>query len=142
MRCYRIGCEPFWCPAAAGGVDPIKERGRQAREAARPETTLARIAEDTFEARKAELKADGKAGRWFSQLALHVLPKLARIPVQKLTQRDVRDALGPVWHAKPETARKALTRLKLCLDHGARWTPSARTPSPPQAATRDFGNSG
>jgi hypothetical protein len=43
--------------------------------------TLAAVAEEAFEARKAQLKGDGKAGRWFSPLELHVLPKLGRVPV-------------------------------------------------------------
>lgn len=65
-----------WRAVAADGRDPIKERERQARDAMRADTTLRKIAEEAFEARKAELKADGKASRWFTPLELHVLPKL------------------------------------------------------------------
>ncbi len=63
------------------GLDPIKERDRQRREAARNIHMLSDIALDAFESRKAELKGDGTAGRWYSPLELHVLPKLGRVPV-------------------------------------------------------------
>lgn len=63
------------------GLDPIKERQRERREAARNLHLLQDIAADAFEARKAELKGNGKAGRWFSPLALHFLPKLGQVPV-------------------------------------------------------------
>jgi integrase len=108
-----------WRMLAATGVDPIKERERRARELARADTTLHRIAAEAFETRKAELKADGKAGRWFSPLELHVLPKLGKVPVGDIDQRDIRDVLGPLWHKKAETARKALNRLGIVLRHAA-----------------------
>lgn len=51
------------------GMDPSKERARQRPQAARNIHMLKDVAEDAFEARKAELKGDGKAGRWVSPLA-------------------------------------------------------------------------
>ena len=108
-----------WRKLAASGIDPIKERQREARELARADNTLRKIAAEAFEARKAELKGDGKAGRWFSPLELHVLPKLGRVPVEEIDQRDIRDALTPIWHTKAETARKALNRLGIVLRHAA-----------------------
>lgn len=99
--------------------DPIKERQRLKREAARKLHLLADVARDAFESRKAELKGDGLAGRWFSPLELHVLPKLGRMPVGEITQTDIRDTLAPLWHTKAETARKAINRLSICLEHAA-----------------------
>ena len=104
---------------AANAVDPIKERGRRNRELARADNTLRKIAEEAFEARKAELKGVGKAGRWFSALELHVLPKLGKVPVEEIDQRDIRDVLAPLWHTKAVTAQKALNRLSICLKHAA-----------------------
>lgn len=108
-----------WRALARQGTDPIKERERRRRQAAKEDHTLAQIAQDTFEARKAELKRDGKAGRWFSPLELHVLPKIGKVPVEELDQRDIRDTLAPIWHTKPDPARKAMNRLGLCLKHAA-----------------------
>lgn len=107
-----------WRSVVRAGVDPIKERERRAREADRDSNTLAQVAADAFEARKAELKGDGKAGRWFSPLELHVLPKLGRTPIEEIGQQDVRNVLQPIWHEKAETARKAINRLKIVFQHG------------------------
>lgn len=83
-----------WRAVAASGRDPIKEREREARELARTDNTLEVVALEAFEARNAELKGDGKAGRWFSPLELHVLPKLGKVPVQDIDQRNIRDVQG------------------------------------------------
>jgi integrase len=101
------------------GVDPIRERQRARQEASRNLHTLRDIALDAFESRKAELKGDGKAGRWLSPLEHHVLPKLGGVPVAEITQIDIRDVLRPIWHDKADTARKALNRLTICLRHAA-----------------------
>jgi integrase len=108
-----------WRAVVRGGKDPIKERERERREAARNIHLLKDIADDAFEARKAELKGDGKAGRWFTPLELHILPKLGKVPVGDIDQKDIRDTLAPIWHTKAETARKALNRLAICMRHAA-----------------------
>ncbi len=108
-----------WRAIAANGLDPIKEREKQAREAARADNSLAKIAAEAFEARKPELKGDGKAGRWFSPLELHVLPKLGKVPVEEIDARDIRDVLAPIWHERSDAARKALYRLGIILKYAA-----------------------
>lgn len=108
-----------WRGSVRSNLDPIKERERQRREAARNIHFLKDIALDAFESRKAELKGDGVAGRWFSPLELHVLPKLGKVPVADIDQKDIRDALAPIWHTKADTARKAMNRLSICLKHAA-----------------------
>ena len=104
---------------AKRGVDPIARREAEKREAERNLHLLGDVARDAFEARKAELKGDGKAGRWFSPLELHILPKLGKVPVSEVDQISVRDALAPIWHTKAETARKAANRLNIVLKHAA-----------------------
>lgn len=104
---------------AQGGRDPIKAREKAEREAQRNLHILSDIALDAFEARKADLKDDGKAGRWFSPLELHVLPRIGKMPVAEIDQIDIRDTLSPIWHEKADTARKAMNRLSLCLKHAA-----------------------
>jgi len=108
-----------WRAVAANGFDPIKTREREAREAARADISLAVITSAAFEARKAELRGDGQAGRWLSPLENHILPKLGKVPVTDLDQRDIRDALSPIWHTKADVARKALNRLGIVLRHAA-----------------------
>lgn len=103
----------------ARGIDPIRHRDQLRREVSRGQNLLHDIAKDAFESHKANLKGDGKAGRWFSPLELHILPKLGAVPIEDITQRDVRDALTPIWHSKAATAKKAADRLKIVLDHAA-----------------------
>lgn len=104
---------------AAKDIDPIKQREHERREAARNLHMLADVSLDAFESRKAELKGDGKAGRWFSPLELHVLPKLGRVPIADIDQRDIRDVLAPIWHSKAATAKKAADRLNVVMNHAA-----------------------
>lgn len=108
-----------WRALAAQEVDPIKQREKERREALRNLHLLNDIADDAFNSRKAELKGDGEAGRWFSPLKLYVLPKLGKVPVAEIDQVDIRDTLAPIWHSKADTAKKALNRLGICLTHAA-----------------------
>lgn len=109
----------YWSGFVREGKDPIKERQRQRREAERNMHLLKDIAADAFESRKADLKGDGEAGRWFSPLKIHILPKLGEVPVADIDQIDIRNTLKPIWHLKADTARKALNRLAICLKHAA-----------------------
>ena len=104
---------------AKRGIDPITQREVELRDAVRNLHILSDVARDCFEARKAELKGDGKAGRWFSPLEIHILPKLGKVPVAELDQIAVRDVLAPIWHSKAVTARKAANRLSIVLKYAA-----------------------
>lgn len=108
-----------WRNVASSGKDPIKERTAATRAKARADSSLSMIAKEAFEARKAELKGDGVAGRWFSPLELHVLPKLGKMPIEEVDQRDIKDVLAPIWHTKADTARKALNRIGIVFRHAA-----------------------
>ena len=108
-----------WRNVAAAARDPVKEREAEQRATRREDISLAVLTADAFEARKAELKGDGTAGRWLSPLTLQVLPKLGKVPVTDLDQRDIRDTLAPIWHTKADTARKALNRLSIVMRHAA-----------------------
>ena len=99
------------------GVDPIFERHKAKYGVKR--LTLAEAITGCFEARKAELKRDGDAGRWLSPLTGHIIPKLGEYPVEEITQHALMETLGPIWHDKPEVARKCLNRVSLTLKHAA-----------------------
>ena len=60
--------------SARFGVDPIEERRKKRERLHR--ITVAEAVQGCFEARQAELKGDGIAGRWMSPLSLHVLLKI------------------------------------------------------------------
>ena len=97
-----------WRAVVREGKDPVKERERQRREAERSLHCLLDVAHDAFETIKPELKDDGKAGRWFTPLELHVLPNLGKVPIAEIDQIDIRDTLKPIWNSKASTAKKAL----------------------------------
>lgn len=100
-------------------IDPIKDRERERREAARKLHVFREVAESAFESRKAALKNDGISGRWFSPLEIHVMPKLGKVPIADIDQIDIRDNLAPIWHKKAETAQKALARINIVMKHAA-----------------------
>lgn len=100
-----------------GGVDPIEERAKQRKKTKR--LTVAEAVDGCFVARQAELKGDGKAGRWMSPLQLHIIPKIGGLAVEDLDQHGIKRALDPIWHTKADTARKALNRINLTLKHAA-----------------------
>ena len=77
------------------------------------------IASLAFEAKKAELKGDGKNGSWFSPLELHVLPKIGKMQIEQVDQHDIKTCISPIWHSKGETAKKALHRLNIVIKHAA-----------------------
>lgn len=101
------------------GRDPIVEREKARLQTARNLSVLSDIAVDAFETRKAELKDDGRAGRWFSALELHVLPRLGHLPISEISQIEIKDALAPIWHTKAHTAKKAINRLAIVMRHAA-----------------------
>ena len=101
------------------GRDPMIEREERKREASRLRPTLANIARLAFEAKQAKLKGGGKAGRWFSPLEIHVLPKLGHLTVDRITVSDIEDTFKPIWRNKPPTARKAMQRLDYVIKYAS-----------------------
>jgi len=93
-------------------TDPIKQRRLQRQQASSREGRLEQLAWMAYEAHKESLKHNGSDGKWFSPLRLHVLPKLGKMPIVKIDQDDIAHALAPIWHEKPVTARKAVSRLR------------------------------
>ncbi|MEO0359516.1 MAG: integrase arm-type DNA-binding domain-containing protein [Pseudomonadota bacterium] len=104
---------------AAEGFDPVEERKTRRKAEAKKRLTFEEVFRAAFEARKAELKNDGAAGRWDSPLRVHVLPSIGGEPIEALDQTQIEAVLAPIWHEKPEAARKALNRIRIVLRHGA-----------------------
>lgn len=99
------------------GLDPIAEREKAKHKPHR--LTVKEAIEGCFEARKAELKGDGQAGRWMSPLKTHVIPKIGKVPIEDVDQHTLKRVLDPTWHEKTEAAAKALQRMNLTLKHAA-----------------------
>ena len=108
-----------WAGVLAQGLDPIRERQRRVaaerEDIHQKEPTFAEIAEITFEGLRATLREDGKRGRWWSPLRLHVIPRLGDLPISEIHQRDIYEALLPIWRSKHPTATKAIERTRIVL---------------------------
>lgn len=113
-----------WAAELSAGRDPIDvRRGQQdAAVAARDRTdpTFSEMVDLVFDARRATLRGDGQRGRWRSPLDLYALPAFGRKRASQLTQRDVVDALKPIWHTKHPTATKAIQRIAIVLKSSKR----------------------
>lgn len=99
------------------GTDPISDRQKAKRTIRK--LTLREAIDGCFEAKKAELKRDGDAGRWMSPLTVHIIPKLGAVAVEDIDQHQLLDVLRPIWHEKSEAAKKALNRVNMTLKHAA-----------------------
>lgn len=99
------------------GVDPIAKGWTERRRLER--LTVEEAVEQCFAARQAELKNDGQAGRWLSPLSVHVIPKIGKTAIEDVDQHVLKKTLEPIWHEKPDTARKAMNRMNLTLKHAA-----------------------
>jgi integrase len=104
-----------WEAVRAEGRDPIEARNADLRAARAHRMTVAEAVAGAFEARRPELRDEGRAGRWLSPVNRHVLPKLGKRPLDDLTATEVADVLRPVWRKHPEASRKALGRLGVAL---------------------------
>lgn len=104
-----------WALVLSQGKDPISERNKQKAavqaEMERRDPPLEELAHEVFETYKLSLRKEGASARWMSPLKKHVFPKIGRKPISTITQRDVQDALKPIWHSMPTTAEKAIQRL-------------------------------
>lgn len=99
------------------GIDPVAER--QSEKQKQKRLTVEEAIQACFAARQAELKGDGKAGRWMSPLAVHIIPKIGKLTVEEVDQHVLKTSLEPIWHSKADTARKAMNRMNLTLKHAA-----------------------
>jgi len=108
-----------WSIVLSTGKDPIDVRDAeiesQKAEADRHDPTFSDLVDLVFEARKATLRGDGERGRWRSPLDLYMIPAFGKKPGSQITQRDVVDALKPIWKSKHPTAEKAIQRTRIVL---------------------------
>ena len=58
-----------------------------------------------------------KYGRdWLAGLARYAFPRIGGMPVSDVTSADIIEMLGPVWHARPTTARRLRQRVGAVMD--------------------------
>lgn len=112
-----------WAAQIAEGIDPISERERLRREELtqleKSDPCLEDIAKIVLERKKAKLRGGGDRGRWMSPLATHIFPKIGKRRISAIHQKDIYDAVRPIWRQKHPTAEKCIQRLRIIF-HDAR----------------------
>ena len=103
---------------AKSGIDPKSARAAQ-RVSASNDNTFEALAFETFEANKHGFKRQDGSSRWMSPLKMHVFKHLGKITAESINQQMIADCLKPIWHSKPDTARKCLGRINKILLHAA-----------------------
>ena len=91
---------------ARTGGDPLA-----ARRHARATPTLEEAAAAVLEQKRDGWRSAKHAKDWPTSLRLYVFPQLGDKPVSEITSADLLQVLAPIWHAKPETARRVRQRV-------------------------------
>ncbi len=99
------------------GFDPIEERRKTKYTYKR--NMLKDVIAECHEAKKAELKGERNQKQWLSPLSVHVIPKIGDMAVESIDQHVVKSVLDPIWHKKPEVARKVMNRMNITLKYAA-----------------------
>ena len=91
---------------ARSGGDPLAARRR-----ARDMPTFEEAAAAVLERKRAGWRDEKHGKDWPTSLRLYVFPQLGDKPVSEITSADLLQVLTPIWHAKPETARRVRQRI-------------------------------
>ena len=95
--------------AISEGRDPVMEKRRDAVP------TFSQAAETVHALNRPRWRSQKHTDDWWATLARHAMPKLGRVPVDRIDQRDVLAVLTPIWTAKPETARRVRQRIRTVM---------------------------
>ena len=91
--------------ARAGG-DPLRDK-RKARDT----PSFAQAAAKVIEMHRPGWRSAKHAAQWESTLRVYVFPRIGAMPVSEVTTAEVLEVLEPIWHDKPETARRVRQRI-------------------------------
>ena len=94
----------------AGG-DPLGDK-RRARATA---MTFEEAAHEVFELRRPGWRNAKHAEQWITTLEQFVFPRIGARSVAEVEAVDVLAVLSPIWHDKPETARRVRQRIGVVL---------------------------
>ena len=91
---------------ARGGGDPRagKRRGRGV-------PTFAEAGARVVEQKRSGWRSPKHAKDWSASLERFVFPRFGQVSVSEVTSADVLGVLAPIWHEKPETARRVRQRI-------------------------------
>ncbi|MFC6631764.1 tyrosine-type recombinase/integrase [Microbulbifer taiwanensis] len=103
------------------GVDPVEERRAQraamlraSKEKTQP--SFSELARAYIEAQRPGWKSAKHAQQWENTLEKFAFPVIGRKQAAEITTEDVLAVLTPIWHSKPETARRVRNRIEIILN--------------------------
>lgn len=123
----REGAASLRLKIKAGDDVLAEKRAAQAKAKAAQELTFEVVAKLAHAARKG--LADKTNALWFARLEQHAFPAFGKVAVDKVDGPLVIGALEPIWHNKPETARRLRRAISSVLKYACarEW----RGPVPP-----------
>ena len=95
---------------ARSGGDPLAEKRRT-----RTTPTFTDAAARVLEQKRAGWRNPKHALDWPASLERHVFPTIGQRRVSEVTSADVLQILAPIWHDKPETARRVRQRISAVM---------------------------
>jgi integrase len=97
---------------ARKGHDPITEQ----RAAAAKAVTFRQAFESFFAVKRRSLGNAKHLAQWASTMEAYVFPRIGDRPVGEVASGEVLTVLEPIWHTKPETAKRVLQRTRAVFD--------------------------
>lgn len=99
---------------ARGGLDPLTEK-RAKRAAAKTARTFGDFCDEFLESTALKGLRNGKHRKqWKSTLNTYAAPLRLKL-LNAITAEDVRQVLAPIWHTKPDTAKRVRGRIERVL---------------------------
>lgn len=95
--------------------EPILTRAER-RRALRAAPSFKEGAEFIHGRDKGEWKNPKHAAQWLSSVETYAFPSLGHMPLDKIDEADVANALSEIWRTKDETARRVLQRILSVID--------------------------
>ncbi len=99
---------------ARTGGDPLA--GRDGVRRARAAPTFAAAAERVWRQMRPAWRNRKYRREWLTGLARYAFPHIGAMRVSEVTSADLVEMLGPVWHARPTTARRLRQRVAAIMD--------------------------
>ena len=99
------------------GVGDVRPAGRDSVDRGRGATPTFAVAAERVWTQMRPGWRNRKYGRqWLADLGRYAFPRIGGMPVSDVTSADLVEMLGPVWHARPTTARRLRQRVGAVMD--------------------------
>jgi integrase len=104
--------------AAKKGLDPVA-----VRDSARRRIPSFKEAAKACHAEMKKGWTEKHEKMFLASLETHVFPTIGHLSVDRIDAPQIRDAVAPIWHSKPDMARKVRVRIGMVLNfaHGEGW---------------------